>query len=389
MAIKRLYFCQVHYQYIILFMKLPLYIHIPFCRKKCNYCGFFSQAYSSAPAEKLIDVYRKQIEGFLRQGISFNYIYIGGGTPSVLEGKLLWRLLNSLKRFSPEEFSFEANPESLSLSCLKILQEGGVNRLSIGVQTFSHPYLTFLGRLHTPYEAQEAVENAYKVGFRNLNIDLIFALPGQNINEVLKDLKKALRLPLAHLSLYALIYEPHTPLYRLLQRGEIGKLEEEKEAEMYKRSVEFLESRGFLRYEVSNFAREGFSCRHNINYWQDLPYLALGPSAVYFYQNRRYRYISNIASYIEKAARGGELWEFVETIKGEKYAREKAAFNIRLAGGIDLEEFEKTTGFDLLLLASREIKELRRQKLVSLAKRRLRLTAQGFLFADYVSRKFV
>ncbi len=370
-------------------MKLPLYIHIPFCRKKCNYCGFFSQAYSPDLAEKLIDVYQNQIEEFLGAGMSFNYIYIGGGTPSVLEGKLLQKLLKSLGRFSSEELSFEANPESLSLSCLKILQEGGVNRLSIGVQTFSSRHLSFLGRLHTPQDAQAAIENAYRLGFRNINIDLIFALPYQDTEDLVKDLKKALDLPLTHISLYALIYEPSTPLARRLEEGKLHKLKEEKEAEMYEKGVEILERGGFLRYEVSNFARRGFSCRHNINYWQDFPYLAIGPSAVYFYQQRRYKYISDISLYIESVLKGKKRWEFVEIMEGERYAREKAAFNIRLAEGIDLKEFKKTTGFDLLQLNSKELQMLRQEKLISMTKRRVRLTSRGFLFADYVSRQFV
>ncbi len=375
---------------------IPLYIHIPFCRKKCSYCDFYSIEYEEELARKYIEVLIKQIRNFKEKGYNFSTLYIGGGTPSVLAEKLLERLLKSLELSKMQEASFEANPESLSREKLKLLLELGINRLSVGVQSFDDKVLRFLARLHTSEEALKAISLAKEVGFENINVDLIYGVPNKDFNLWKKELELVVTLPIKHISLYSLTYEKSTPLFLRLRNREFTPISEEEEAQIYKYAVEYLEREKFFRYEVSNFSKRGYECRHNLIYWENAPYLGIGPSAVSYIEGVRKKYILDIYQYIEAIERGQENEIFIEKeeLPPLKRAKETAVLNLRMRGGINFKEFKKFTGFDFLEIEEANFNRLLRERLLTFKRKDskiygVRLTKKGFLFYDYVSREFL
>lgn len=371
-----------------------LYIHIPFCRKKCLYCDFYSIVYRKELASVYIDVLCRQIENL--QG-NFETIYIGGGTPTVLDIFLWEKLLLALEKVIGRqcEFTVEANPESLDEDKIKLFRERRVNRISIGVQSLSDEKLEKLGRIHT---AQEAVDKVYRVrkeGFDNINIDIIFGVWGETLNSWKKELKEVLKLPITHLSVYSLTYEKNTPLFRKVRSREVIPLKEETVAQMYKYNMDYLPREGFFQYEVSNFARNSYHCQHNLNYWRNDFYLGLGASSVSYLDGVRQRYISDVGEYIKRARKAESLIAFKEKLKPLKRARETAALKIRTKEGISFKWFKEKTGFNFLhLLEEEKIKKLKAEKLLRIRQKRgklegIYLTRRGFLFCDRVSRSFL
>ncbi|MCD6540010.1 MAG: radical SAM family heme chaperone HemW [Candidatus Omnitrophica bacterium] len=375
-------------------LKIPLYLHIPFCRKKCAYCDFYSVEYSQSLAQSYIKVLINQIEYFKKEYL-FSTVYIGGGTPSVLTEDLLAKLLKSLDLKPTQEVSLEANPESLAERKLKLLLDLGINRLSIGVQSFEDKVLRFLQRAHNSQQAVKAIELAQKKGFKNINIDLIYAVPNKDFKLWKKELKLAVSLPITHISLYSLSYEEGTPLFLKLKNKEFTPLNSEEEAEMYKYALDFLEKKGFYQYEVSNFSKRGYECRHNLSYWANSSYLGLGPSAVSYIKGVRKKYIDDVYEYIAKVRPERGVFAGEESLNPLQKAKETAVLNIRRRKGIDFAEFKKATGFDFLEIEDRAfLEELLKRKLVALKRKNsqvygLRLTKKGFLLADYVARELL
>lgn len=370
-----------------------LYIHIPFCKQKCLYCDFYSITCYDGLVSDYIEALISQIREI---GAEISSIYIGGGTPTVLDYDLWDKLLASLREFIKDgiEFTIEANPESLERNALELFLNAGVNRLSIGAQSFRDEKLKALGRIHTAVDAKDAVLSAANMGFKNISMDLIFAVWGEFINDWKEELKEAVSLPVAHISAYGLTYERDTALGEALGKGLITPLEDESAAEMYEWTVYYLESRSFKRYEVSNFAREGYSCRHNLNYWENNPYIGLGPSAVSYLNGNRKENVSEVKEYLRRVKRGEDL-----SISGEKLtaiarAKETAALKIRTEEGINMDWFREKTGFDFLELGKDSLGLLSDNGLIDSEKNngqttRVYLTKKGFLHCDLVSSAFV
>jgi len=288
--------------------------------------SFYSLPYQPDTASKILDIYKRQIAEFSRSNnVDFSTIYIGGGTPSILGVDVLKGFLHYFNSLNNIEFSFEANPESLTEEKLHILKQYGINRISLGVQSFQDRFLKVLGSLHNAQQAKAALEMIFNAGFVNVSIDLMYALPGQRQNDLIQDLHIATSYPLKHISLYSLIYEEGTPLYRQKKEGLLLPVSEEQEAAMYDAALEFLHNKKFFRYEVSNFAKKQYQCRHNINYWKDRDFFAVGPSSSFFYKKKRKKYIADVSLYIENFQAGKSLILEEELIEGRKYAREKAA----------------------------------------------------------------
>lgn len=377
-------------------MDIPLYIHIPFCRKKCFYCDFYSIKYDAELAREYINTLIPQVKRLKDEGYRFSTVYIGGGTPSVLEPQLFECFLKSLGLSDSEEVTLEANPESLTEQKLKIACALGVNRLSIGVQSFDNNSLSFLGRVHNSAQAAKAVESAYKNGFKNISIDLIYGIPGQDISLWQRTLAKAVSLPVTHISFYSLTYEKGTLLSQRLRDKEFLPLSQEEEAKMYRYGVSFLESRGFYRYEISNFSLKGFECKHNLSYWANCPYQGIGAGAVSFLGGVRKKFLPDVRKYVSRVKGNSSRGLFVEEEKLPplRHALETAVLNLRRKKGINLHEFTKNTGFDLLTVRREEINKLIKDKMVSFKKQKnrlsgIRLTNRGFLFYDYVCREFL
>ncbi|MDD4879483.1 MAG: radical SAM family heme chaperone HemW [Candidatus Omnitrophica bacterium] len=374
-------------------MTPSLYIHIPFCAKKCGYCDFYSVGYGRGPATAYVEALVGQM-GAIRGPVST--VFIGGGTPTALEAPLLRRLLRGAGRLAAAgaEFTVEANPESLDAGKLGLFLDEGVNRLSIGVQSFNDKKLKRLGRIHSAKKAAYAVMLSRNKGFKDLNIDLIFGAPGETPDDCSSELARAVELPVTHISSYGLTYEKGTPLYNARKRGEVIPVDGEYSARMYSLAIEYLPAHGFRHYEVSNFAKKGFECRHNLNYWRNGEYIGLGPSAVSYIGGVRKRNISDVREYVKRAAAGKSTTVSSERLSGDRKAKETAAVKIRTAEGIDFGWFKGKTGYDFLKLESDAVKKLSGAGLieyrVSKGKRAgIALTEKGFLFCDTVSSELM
>ena len=323
-------------------------------------------------------------------------IYIGGGTPSVLDPKLIQKLLVSLKSFSIEsgEFTVEVNPESLDEDKAGLFLDHGVNRISIGLQSLDERKLKKLGRIHSSNRAREAVCMAHKKGFRNISVDSIFGVWGEDPGEWKRELDDITRLPITHVSCYELTYEKDTPLFSALSNKSIQPVDNDAASVMYETAIDILSLRGFKQYEVSNFAKAGYESRHNSNYWENNPYIGLGPSAVSYIGGVRARNICDVKSYIEKFNAGKSLTESSEKLSPVKSARETAAVKIRTKGGIDFGWFKAKTGFDLLGLEKKVLPGLVEQGLLKYKREGdlqtgICLKRKGFLFCDTVSSAFL
>ena len=377
-------------------MSKGLYIHIPFCRKRCLYCDFYSSQYSESLASSYISVILKQIQGLSQD---FSSIYIGGGTPSVLSLDLLDKLLPSLKRFikTDTEFTIEVNPESVDEEKLKLFFDKGVNRISIGVQSFNDRKLKTLGRIHDASEANRAIELSKKSGFKNISIDMIFGVSGEDLKAWQADLEKVACCAIEHISCYSLSYEKDTPLFRMREKNRIAPLDDETMAEMYRYAISYLAAKSFNHYEVSNFAKPGFECAHNLNYWDNNPYIGLGPSAVSYIEGGRSENVAGVEEYIDRHEKGVSLIAYRENLSGVRMAKEASAVKIRTKQGIDYSWFKNKTGFDFEdILEKGMLDELSKDNLleyiIDKATRErigLRLTERGFLFADTVSSAFI
>ena len=366
-----------------------LYIHVPFCKRKCIYCNFYSCIYGANIAASFIDVLISQLKELKRPVYS---VYIGGGTPSALDCNLLEKLFLVLKDLSiiSGEFTVEANPESLDGDKIKLLRNFGVNRLSIGVQSLDERKLKRLGRIHTVAKAREAVSLARKSGFENISADLIFGVWGETLENWKKELDEATRLNVTHISCYELTYEKGTPLYSAAANTSVLPLDDEISAAMYEAAIDTLDLRGFKQYEVSNFAKRGYESRHNQNYWENNPYIGLGPSAVSYLDGVRARNLSDVKEYVARFNLGRSLIEFSEKLSPVKNAKETAAVKIRTREGIDFDWFRNKTGFDLCELERNALPKLLEDGLIKYKKEKdmktgICLKRKGFLFCDTVS----
>lgn len=376
-------------------MLKSLYIHIPFCRRKCVYCDFYSLAYDRNLANAYIEVLCKQIKAL---DDNFSSVYIGGGTPSVLSLANLKKLLASLAPISRKgsEFTIEINPESIDENRLKLFLDGGVDRISIGVQSFFDKKLKKLGRIHDSRDAKYAIGLAKEKGFKNVGIDLIFGVDGETLSDWAAELKQAVSLDIKHISTYCLTYEKSTPLFLQVKKKFIIPLDDKILAKMYKLTINYLSKNGFRHYEISNFAKRGFESQHNINYWQGSPYLGLGPSAVSFMGGigKREKNVSDVIEYISKLNKGRSPVAHKESLSGLRRAKELAAIKIRTKEGIGFDWFKQRCGFDFAVLEEQALKDLITSGFIRYRKRKgqnigVYLTNKGFLFADTVSSAFV
>jgi oxygen-independent coproporphyrinogen-3 oxidase len=377
-----------------------LYLHIPFCEHKCIYCDF----YSIAPAETG-EAHTPQMSGFLSaldteirlraEDVRFHEpvetIFFGGGTPSLLHPSEIEKILSLIaSRFSinPQaEITLETNPGTVDRQKLQAFRSAGINRISMGIQSFHNDDLKFLTRIHTASGAKQCVVDAYATGFKNVSFDLIFSLPHQSLQRWKSNLDQAIELQPSHISCYSLIVEPGTPLFTMVQSKQITPLDNEHDAELYEWTMDFLTSHGFEQYEVSNFAKPDFKCRHNINYWNHSNYLSFGPSAHSFWKNERWWNVSDIAAYIEQLQdqrlpmSGGEHLS-------ETTLREEAIFLGLRSEGIGLEEFRLRYAHDLSIENSSTISDLIQKGLARMNDGRLKLTAKGYLVCDEIFQSF-
>ena len=366
--------------------KLGIYIHIPFCRSKCDYCDF----YSLAGREDQMDRYQKALLAHLKetaplaQGYPVDSIYFGGGTPSYYGAKRIKELLAHLsKLFQVEkdaEITVECNPDSVDLKSLRILRKAGVNRLSMGMQSAQEEELRAIHRIHTPQQTNQAVEAARKAKFTNLSLDLIYGLPGQTMESWKATVEHALSLIPQHLSCYGLKVEEGTPLARRVAEGEVLP-DDDQQADLYLWTVGRLERAGLPQYEISNFAKPGYESRHNLRYWLTRPYIGFGPGAHSDFGGRRYSFVRDLDAYIRGVLEGGDIIDSSELIPQRERCGEYLMLRLRTVQGVDGREYRHTYFMDFAPLEAR-LREFAAQGWAEEADGRWRLTPRGFLVSN-------
>jgi oxygen-independent coproporphyrinogen-3 oxidase len=316
-----------------------LYIHIPFCSHKCHYCDFYSFVDNRDRQEAFAARLMEELRAISPAADPLQTIFIGGGTPSLLRVELWTKLLKALHTFFDlsglVEFSVECNPESVSKELMCELRAGGVNRISMGAQSFQPEHLATLERLHNPDRIPIAMEHTRSAGIDRVSIDLIYAIPGQNISDLESDLDTALALPIEHISCYELTYEPNTAMTKRLERGEFDRSAEELEIEMFELVGKKVQAAGLVRYEVSNYAMPGAECLHNLMYWRQEGWLASGPSASAHVAGHRYKNVPRLESYLSSSDEGFSPIVDLETPNPVRLIQEKIMTGLRLSEGID------------------------------------------------------
>lgn len=363
-----------------------LYIHIPFCLSKCLYCDFYSSTSVSAIPEFLNGLFN-EMEMYHRRWTSFDTVYIGGGTPSLLTPQQLEAILIRIRqcfdlRPNPE-ITIEANPADLNPSFLKSILEIGINRINIGGQSFDETALGFLGRRHTVHQAISAVEDSRKAGFHNIGLDLIYGVPGQGGESWRDTLKQTLLFLPEHLSCYQLTFEPETPLGGRYRAGELSSPGEKLQYEFFMETSEFLEEAGYIHYEVSNFARgEEYLSRHNQKYWDHSPYLGLGPSAHSFQSNQRWWNHRSLDQYLSAIHKGTLPIEGEERLTLEQLGLEALYLGLRTKRGVKLKDFKNQYACDLLTEKKGVLKKLEEEGFLSIRNGFLSPTQAGLAVAD-------
>ncbi|MFQ5430678.1 MAG: radical SAM family heme chaperone HemW [Phycisphaerae bacterium] len=367
------------------------YAHLPFCQTKCGYCDF----YSLPTIPRLIDGLVRAIERDLVRNDParpVESVFIGGGTPTELPTEALDALVEAIgaRAGAVQEWTVEANPTSAGPHGLEHLRSRGVNRMSFGAQSFHADDLRVLERLHDPRHIAESVLAARAAGFDNINIDLIYAVPGQNLTRWRDSLRRAIDLDIEHLSCYALMYEPGTSLTRAQHEGRVAACDEGLEADMFETTIEELTSAGFDHYEISNYARPNRRCRANLIYWENREYLGLGPSAVSYLNGVRRKNIADVRQYIERIqADPAAVVVEAERLSPRQRASETAVQMLRLIRGIDVAGFRRQTGYDPLGLFAEPIARFAGLGLLETDRQFIRLTRRGLLLANRVMADFL
>jgi putative oxygen-independent coproporphyrinogen III oxidase len=374
-----------------------LYIHIPFCVRKCAYCDFYSIT-DLGLKPRFLKALIAEMHLVSAEGLSFDTLYIGGGTPSIYKpdkiGQIVTCALQNFDFLPNAESTIEVNPGTVSVGQLAGYRETVINRINIGVQSFQQKNLDFLGRIHAAKEAHRVIEDAHRAGFENIGFDLIYGLPGQSKKEWLRDLVTAIGYTPSHLACYMLAYENGTPLQRSLKQGRFQPLAEARVRALFDATIDFLEDHGYFQYEISNFARiekdgqTNFS-RHNLKYWTLAPYIGLGPSAHSFIEPQRCWNVSSVDRYIAAVKSGRLPVAAKETLSGEQQMIEAIYLGLRMTAGIDLAGFKKKFRIDFIDTFKELISDLRKRDYLAVNQDRCALTRQGRAFLDGISAMFV
>jgi len=380
-----------------------LYVHVPFCAQKCAYCAFFSETSERELINGYVASLAREMEISV-SGLRPKTVFFGGGTPSFLnlrQWQAICRAMERLNLLGADEFTVECNPATISLDKARLLRDYGVNRISMGVQSLHEDLLERLGRIHSRQMVFKSFDLLRRAGFENLNLDLMFAIPGQTLEIWHKTLDEALALGSEHLSCYEVIYEEDTPLFRQLQAREFD-MDEDLACLMYEALRERATAVGFHQYEVANFARHtspsprpsatnspSFACHHNINYWRGGSFHGLGPSATSYVRGVRSKNWASTKVYCEQIERGQRAIESLEELVPLSRAGETAAFGLRMVEGWPFEEFRRTTGFDLREDWAADMDSLVHCGWASRSEERFQLSSEGLRFADAAAELFL
>lgn len=372
---------------------ISLYIHIPFCKKKCDYCDFLSFPYKDNEMDSYLKALNQEIVLYgqlYKQEVKS--IFIGGGTPSLLSGEQMKDLMTTIKEnflLSDCEISMESNPGTLSLDKLNAYKAAGINRISMGVQSLEDDMLKTLGRIHSADTVRDSVKKIKSAGFNNFNFDLMFGLPGQTLKQLEYTVNEMIKLNPTHISAYSLKYEEGTVFYDKLEKDELSPISDELDRDMYHKIIEKLESAGYLQYEISNFSKPGLECVHNLVYWQKEDYLGIGLGAHGCIDNERVYNTSDMATYISRVDDQKLPREGADPINREDDIFEYIILNLRLNQGLSLSSFKECYDYDFLIKEKNTIRELIEEGLMILKGDRLSLSTRGRDLSNQVFIKFL
>lgn len=376
-----------------------LYIHVPYCWQKCHYCDFYSVPLCNKGIKQIIvspDIYldalSTEISQLPREFVP-NTIYIGGGTPTSLNEPELERLLRIvLQHIDPtkiSEWTCEANPGTLTEAKIRLLQTYGVNRVSLGIQSFDNARLKWLGRMHTAETALQSYDLLRKRGINNISIDIMFGFPNSSVSTLRSDLKRALALSPEHISSYALSFEKGSPLAIMKDKGLIGELSDDEQADQYDVLRNTLASRGYEQYEISNFARPGYECRHNLIYWSGGDYLGCGPAAHSHWRGERFGNVADLPDYCRACKNGTSQRDFAERLTPEAKARETLILNLRRTAGVEFDVFKSQTGYDCLELCGVQMEDFIKRGLLIKSSHGIALSPKAYFISNTVFSAFI
>lgn len=366
------------------------YVHIPFCTQICYYCDFSKVFIKNQPVDSYLDHLLQEFHSYDIQKL--RTLYIGGGTPTALSASQLEVLLEGLTKNLDlsmlKELTIEANPGDLDADKIAVLKNSAVNRVSLGVQTFDDKMLKKIGRSHTEKDIYENIDRLKLAGFDNISIDLIYALPGQTMEQVKENVAKAIALDIPHMSLYSLILENHTVFMNRMRRGKLPLPKEELEAEMFEYIIAELERAGFEHYEISNFSKQGFESRHNLMYWDNAEYYGIGAGASGYVDGIRYKNHGPIRHYL-KAIEEGNARINEEHLSPREQMEEEMFLGLRKKSGVSMARFEEKFGRSFQELYGDIVKDLIQQGLMQLDGDHVRMTKRGLFLGDTVAERFI
>lgn len=379
--------------------ELGIYIHIPFCKSKCYYCDFISYTNKCSQIEEYIQKVMEEMKQYDLSNYNVTTIYIGGGTPSFIDGKYIKQLLQELKRkllnnetkLEDMEITIEINPGTITKEKLEQYQESGVNRISIGLQSTNDDLLKQIGRIHNYRQFLEAYEWVKEIGFENINIDLMIGLPNQTIQDIKQTLEEIKRLNPNHVSVYSLIVEEGTKIEERINSGKLQLPEEELERQMYWYVKNTLELNGYQHYEISNFAKKGKESKHNMNCWEQKEYIGLGVAAHSYINHVRFSNTSKMEEYIENMNNANNqknvTIEEEQTLEDKK--KEYMLLGLRKIDGVSIQKFKEKYMDNPIFLFRKELKKLVEENLLEIDGDFIRLTNKGIDLANLVSEEFV
>lgn len=375
--------------------ELGIYIHIPFCKSKCSYCDFISFANKEEIVEEYIKSLEKEIENTNENDYEINTIYIGGGTPSFIDSKYIIEILetinNVFKVKQNTEITIEVNPGTVNEEKLKDYIDAGINRISIGLQSTNNKILKQIGRIHTYEEFLITYNLARKVGFENINIDLMLALPNQTLEDLNTSVENVISLEPEHISVYSLILEEKTAMKKLVDENKIKLPTEDLERKMYWDIKKKLEQNGYIHYEISNFSKKGFESKHNLNCWNQKEYIGFGLAAHSYINNKRYCNTNNIKDYISniQSSNFQKNIEICEIQNEENKKKEYMLLALRKLDGVNIQEFKNKFVDNPIYLYRKELEKLVKQELIEIDLNNIKLTKKGLDLANLVWEEFV
>lgn len=373
--------------------EIGIYVHIPFCKKKCDYCDFISYCNKNNLIKDYVEALKIEIQS---QNIKpeITTIYIGGGTPSYIDSKYIIEIIGKIKekKVSPNaEITIEVNPGTVTKEKLEDYKICGINRISIGLQSTNNILLKEIGRIHDFDQFIETYKLAQKVGFKNINVDLMLGLPNQRIKDLKESLEQVLKLKPKHISVYSLIVEDGTPIANKIEKGELQLPDEELERNMYWFVKNTLELNGYKHYEISNFAKKGYESKHNLNCWNQKEYIGIGVAAHSYRDITRYSNTENIEEYIENVKKGEFNKNKIihEVQKEDDAKKEYMLLGLRKINGVDINQFKNKFGDNPIYLFRNELKKLTDEKLIIIDNNTIRLTNKGLDLANLVWEEFI